>query len=174
MPERPEPDLDHVRSALRNHDRGAAAEPRMSHGPTAMQDGVTQAALDLDGKDRFQALRRELGLSAFGLNLLRLRPRQQGRIHRHERQEEVYLVLEGTLTLEVESEPRELARGELARVAPGVRRRLSNRGDEPLAVLAIGGAERHEGRDGTAFTDWDDEEGASPQEIPLPEDLSAP
>ena len=41
-------------------------------------------------------------MSAFGLNLLRFQPGQRGRIHRHERQEEVYLVLEGTLTLDVE------------------------------------------------------------------------
>ena len=105
-------------------------------------------ALDRDGEERFQPLRRELGVSAFGINLIRLRPRQQGRIHRHERQEEVYLVLEGTLTLEVEGEERELARGRLARVAPGVRRQLANRGAEPLVVLALGGAEPHEGRDG--------------------------
>jgi mannose-6-phosphate isomerase-like protein (cupin superfamily) len=102
-----------------------------------------------------------------------LRPRQRGRIHRHDRQEEVYLVLEGTLTLEVEGEPRELPKGTLARVAPDVRRRLANRGDEPLAVLAIGGAEPHEGRDGRAFASWDDQVGAAPQEIPLPADLDA-
>ena len=39
--------------------------------------------------DRFQRLRAELGVTSFGMNLLTLRPRQRGRIHRHERQEEV-------------------------------------------------------------------------------------
>jgi hypothetical protein len=52
-----------------------------------------------------------------------------------------------------------------------VRRRLSNRGSELLAILAIGGAEPHEGRDGVAFTSWEDETGAPPQDIPLPPDL---
>jgi quercetin dioxygenase-like cupin family protein len=165
MPEPREPDLDHVRDAMRAHDRDAepAAAP--------LEDGVTVVALDPDGEERFQRLRRELGVTTFGLNLIRLRPRQQGRIHRHERQEEVYAVLEGTLTLEVEGEPRELARGTLARVAPGIRRRLSNRGDAPLLLLAIGGAEPHQGRDGEAFAAWDDDTGVPPQDLPLPPDL---
>src|SRR5215208_4839031 len=152
MPERPEPDLAHVQSALRSHDEaprsGAAREP--------LQEGVIVVALDREGDDRSQALRRELGVSTFGLNLIRLRPGQRGRIHRHERQEEVYVVLEGTLTLEIEGEPNELPRGCTVRVAPGVRRRLANAGDQPLALIAIGGAKPHEGRDGRAFTSWED------------------
>ena len=136
-----------------------------------MQEGVSYAALDLDSPERFQLLRRELGISSFGMNLIVLRPRQQGRIHRHERQEEVYLVLAGTLTLAVEGEQRELARGELARVGPEVRRRLINRGSEVCAVLALGGAGEHEGRDGVAFESWEATEGRAPQEVPMPEDL---
>jgi quercetin dioxygenase-like cupin family protein len=171
-----DPDLDHVRDALREHDRDAekAAPPRMRHGPTEMRDGVEVIELDLEGPERFQHLRRELGVSAFGINLLRFRPGQRGRIHRHQRQEEAYLVLEGTLTLDIEGEPRELPKGSIARVAPDVRRRLSNRGDELLAVLAVGAAEQHEGRDGIAFTSWDDHTGAPPQDVPLPPDLDQP
>ena len=167
MPDRPEPDLAHVQSALRSHDEA----PRASDAHDEMQDGVTVAALDPAGDERFQSLRRELGVSSFGLNLLRLRPGQRGRIHRHERQEEVYVVLEGTLTLGVEGEERRLARGELARVAPSVRRQLVNRGSELLLVLAIGGAERHEGRDGVAYASWEDSEGRPPPEVPLPPDV---
>ena len=59
----------------------------------------------------------------------------------------------------------------MARVGPDVRRQLTNRGSELLAVLAIGGAEPHEGRDGVAYAAWEDEEGRSPQEVPLPPDL---
>jgi uncharacterized cupin superfamily protein len=136
-----------------------------------MQGGVTVAMLALDGEERFQLLRRELGVSAFGINLLRFRPGQRGRIHRHERQEEVYLVLEGTLTLGVEGEERELPRGAVARVAPSVRRQLSNRGGDLLVVLAVGGAEPHEGRDGLAFEAWEETQGRSPQDVPLPPDL---
>src|SRR4051794_4660370 len=102
-----------------------------------MDDGTAFASLDLEGSERFQRLRAELGITTFGLNLLRLRPGQRGRIHRHLHQEEAYLVLDGALTLELEGEQRDLRRGDLARVAPEVRRRLWNRGDEPVFVLAI-------------------------------------
>jgi mannose-6-phosphate isomerase-like protein (cupin superfamily) len=136
-----------------------------------MQEGISVATLDLDGGERFQLLRRELGVSAFGLNLLRLRPRQRGRIHRHEHQEEVYIVLEGTLTLSVEGEDRTFPRGSAVRVAPSLRRQLANRGSEPLVVLAVGGSEPHEGRDGLAYSAWDETEGRPPPEVPLPADL---
>lgn len=137
-----------------------------------MEPGTSYTSLDLEGEDRFQRLRAELGLSAFGLNLLRLRPGQGSRIHRHAHQEEAYLVLEGTLTLQVEDDTRELGRGDLARVAPDVRRQLSNRTDGPLYVLAVGGATDHEGRDGLAYEAWDEDgDGRPPQDVPLPEDL---
>ena len=137
-----------------------------------METGTARTALDPDGGEQFVSLRRALGVTSFGMNQIVLRPRQRGRIHRHERQEEVYLVLEGTLSLAVEGEERELPRGSIARVAPGARRQLTNRGGELLALLAIGGAESHEGRDGEAFTSWDEQAGRPPQEVPLPDDVA--
>jgi uncharacterized cupin superfamily protein len=137
-----------------------------------METGVAYTKLDPDHEDRFQRLRQELGVTSFGLNLMRLRPGQQGRIHRHEHQEEVYVVLEGTLTLVIEGEPRELRRGELARVAPDIRRRLANRHREPVLLLALGGANEHVGRDGAAYESWEETgAGRPPQEVPLPDDL---
>jgi uncharacterized cupin superfamily protein len=136
-----------------------------------MEAGVSYARLDLGSGERFQSLRRALGVSTFGVNLMLLQPGQQGRIHRHQRQEEVYLVLEGVLTLVVEGEERDLGRGEIARVAPEVRRQLINRGHEQAAILALGGANPHEGRDGQAFESWDDPTGDEPAAIPLPADL---
>lgn len=127
------------------------------------------------GEQPFQLLRRELGVEGFGLNLITLRPRQRGRIHRHEHQEEVYLVLEGELTLAFEDEERTLGAGDLARVGPAVRRQLLNRSVAPVMLLAIGGSGEHIGRDGRAWSSWDDGgEGRPPQEIPQPEDLPAP
>jgi mannose-6-phosphate isomerase-like protein (cupin superfamily) len=136
-----------------------------------METGVAFAALDPHHGERFLPLRRMLGVTSFGLNQLILRPGQRGRIHRHRDQEEVYLVLAGTLTLGVEGEERELGQGELARVAPAVRRQLSNRGSEDVLLIALGGTGEHVGRDGEAFTAWDQEAGAPPQEVPLPGDL---
>ena len=136
-----------------------------------MEPGVSFSALDLDGDERFQRLRADLGVESFGLNLLRFGPGQRSRVHRHERQEEVYLVLEGTLTLVVEGEEHRLGPHELARVAPDVRRQLVNRGPERVVLLALGGANPHDGRDGVAFPSWEATEGHPPQEVPLPDDL---
>jgi uncharacterized cupin superfamily protein len=140
-----------------------------------MEPGVTVGRLDLDLDERFQRLRAELGVTAFGLNLMHLAPGERGRIHRHAEQEEVYLVLHGTLSLELEGgERHELPRGAAARVAPDVRRQLVNRGAEPVRFLAVGGAGEHQGRDGIAFASWEETEGRPPQEVPLPDDLPEP
>jgi uncharacterized cupin superfamily protein len=136
-----------------------------------MEDGVSFTQIDLDSGERFQPLRRELGVSTFGLNLILLQPGQVGRIHRHEHQEEVYLVLDGELSLLIEGEEHRLGRGALARVAPAVRRQLVNRRPQRAVLLALGGATDHSGRDGVAYPSWDATEGASPQEIPLPADV---
>jgi uncharacterized cupin superfamily protein len=140
-----------------------------------MRSGTAFTALDLEPGDRFQRLRNDLGVESFGLNLLRLEPGERGRIHRHEHQEEVYLVLDGTLTLVIEGEEHELPAGGVARVAPDLRRQLVNRRPEPLRIIAVGGAKPHEGRDGRAYTAWDEEgEGRLPKDVPLPQDVSVP
>ncbi|MBV9339133.1 MAG: cupin domain-containing protein, partial [Solirubrobacterales bacterium] len=125
-----------------------------------------------DATERFTPLRRELGVSSFGMNQIVLQPGQRGRIHRHRHQEEVYLVLEGTLTVLLEDDPTELVQGELIRVAPGVRRQLVNRDPRRLVLLALGGAGEHQGRDGEAFASWSDEHPVAPQELALPPDLA--
>jgi mannose-6-phosphate isomerase-like protein (cupin superfamily) len=136
-----------------------------------MEEGTARARLDYDYGDRFLPLRRQLGVTSFGMNQLVLQPGQRGRIHRHEHQEEVYLVLEGRLTIVIESEPTELTEGELLRVAPGLRRQLVNYGPERVVLLALGGAAEHRGRDGEAFMAWEDENPTTPQEMPMPPDL---
>jgi uncharacterized cupin superfamily protein len=135
---------------------------------------IAFAALEPGGGERFQPLRRQLGVTGFGMNLIVLAPGQRGRIHAHEHQEEVYLVLEGELALAVEGEDHVLGRGQLARVGPAVRRQLVNRGPERLVLLALGGSGEHQGRDGRAWESWDEQgQGRSPQDVPLPEDLPA-
>jgi mannose-6-phosphate isomerase-like protein (cupin superfamily) len=136
-----------------------------------MEDGTARAQINPDVGERFLPLRRQLGVSSFGMNQIVLEPGQRGRIHRHARQEEVYLVLEGTLTLLVEDDPTDLGEGELIRVAPGLRRQLVNLGPRRLVLLALGGAGEHQGRDGEAFPSWSDERPVSPQELPMPPDL---
>jgi mannose-6-phosphate isomerase-like protein (cupin superfamily) len=137
---------------------------------------MTDPAIQITSLDpdagMFQTLRRELGVTSFGINSLTLAPKQRLRVHRHERQEEVYLVLEGELTLIVEGEENVLAKGTLVRVPPELRRQLTNPGSERVVLLALGGSGEHDGRDGRAWSSWDEKgDGRAPQEVPLPEDL---
>ena len=138
-----------------------------------MNTGVSYASLEMGGTERFVSLRQQLGVTSFGMNLILLHAGARGRIHKHAKQEEVYLVLEGRLSLSIEGVERDMTVGQLVRVAPAVRRQLINRGPGRLAILALGAAGEHIGRDGTAFVSWDATEGAPPQETPLPEDLPA-
>ena len=134
---------------------------------------IAFATIARDGDERFQLLRRELGVGSFGINLIALEPRQRGRIHAHERQEEVYLVLEGELTLLLDGGVEQvLGPDQLVRVGPAARRQLVNRGPGRLVLLALGGDGEHRGRDGVAWASWDDDEPAgTPRDVPLPSDL---
>ncbi len=137
-----------------------------------METGTSRAALDPGNGERFLRLRQVLGVTSFGINQMVLQPGQRTRIHRHRRQEEVYLVLEVTLTLAIEGDETELGLGELMRVAPEVRRQLINYGPGRVLLVALGGAGEHEGRDAEAFAAWEEQTGASPQAVPLPDDLA--
>ncbi|MEZ5061214.1 MAG: cupin domain-containing protein [Solirubrobacterales bacterium] len=136
-----------------------------------MEKGTSRARIEPTAEDRFVLLRRQLGVTSFGINEIVLEPGQRGRIHLHHEQEEVFLVLEGVLTIGVDGVEETLEKGELIRVGPGVRRQLVNRGPERLILLALGGAGEHQSRDAEAFESWDQAEGASPRDVPLPEDL---
>lgn len=138
----------------------------------ATNTDIAYSTIDRDSGDRFQPLRRDLGVSSFGMNVIVLQPGERGRIHAHEHQEEVYLVLEGELTLVVEGEDSALGPDRLVRVGPPVRRQLVNAGPQRVVLLALGGSGEHMGRDGLAWESWDEESpGRPPQEVPLPQDL---
>lgn len=138
------------------------------------EPSVTTASIDIEEVDRFHSLSRELGVESFGVSLMLLAPGQRNRVHLHKRQEEVYVVLEGELTLVVEGEDLVLGRGEVVRVPPPLRRQMTNRGPEPLRLLALGGYGEHEPRDALAWTSWDEGgEGRLPKDVPLPPDLPA-
>ena len=133
---------------------------------------VTFAELDPDSGERFLPLRRGLGVQSFGLNLLTFQPGQRSRVHIHQHQEEVYLVLEGELTLLVEGGEHAVGPDRVVRVPPPLRRQLVNRGSERLVVFALGGSGEHQSRDALAWSSWEEEgPGRPPQEVPLPDDL---
>ena len=137
-----------------------------------MAQDPTIVALDLDTDERFVPLRKLLGVSGFGINQLTLRPGQRMRIHRHAGQEEVYLVIEGRLTVLVEGVAHTVAAGELMRIAPEIRRQLANTHRERVTLVALGSAhDGHESRDAEAFNTWEETTGGQPREVPLPDDL---
>jgi uncharacterized cupin superfamily protein len=140
-----------------------------------MPEGVSTARLDQTPEQRFARLRAPLGVGSFGINVLTFAPGERNRIHRHKVQEEVYVVLDGTLTLMVEGEPLTYEVDDVVRVAPEVRRQLVNRGPGALRLLAVGGitGHEHEPRDAEAFGDWDETEPGTPQTVPVPDDLPA-
>lgn len=113
-------------------------------------DGFAAATLDeLGSGPGFRKLRAALGITSFGVNGMVLAPGQVNRWHWHDRQEELYFVHAGELTIELEdTEPLVLGPGGMARIAPHVVRRLANRGDIECTILALGGADGYVGRDG--------------------------
>src|SRR4051794_23897502 len=117
---------------------------------------IAYTTINTNNSERFQSLRRERGVAGFGMNAITVRPRQRGRIHAHERQEEVFLVLDGELTIGIEGEEQTVGKHGLVRVAAGVRRQLVNRGTTTLLLLALGADGEHVGRDGRAWESWDE------------------
>lgn len=85
--------------------------------------------------------RAALGVSSFGIQLLRFPPgatRYPEHDHAHDGQEEVYIVLEGSVTLLAGDEQHLLEPGLFARVGPEERRKLETAAEGAL-VLALGG-----------------------------------
>ena len=103
-------------------------------------------AAELEWKPRFEGdprLVAELseGLTRSRANLFRYPPGAVGRRHIDPVQEEVFVVLDGTLTIhmgEDEPERHELAKGSVLVVQPGTALQLSNQGDEELRLFIYG------------------------------------
>ena len=73
-------------------------------------------------------------------NLWRYPPGARGRRHADKAQEEVFVVLEGTLTVDLGEPPErhELERGSVLVVQPGTILQLRNAGDEELVLFIYG------------------------------------
>jgi len=83
--------------------------------------------------------RKALALEQFGFSYQKLRPDyRQPFGHRHESQEEVYLVLGGSGRVKVEDEILELAQWDALRVPPRTTRQFES-GGNGLELLVIGG-----------------------------------
>jgi hypothetical protein len=93
----------------------------------------------------FVKARAELGVSAFGMQVIQLPP-DFGDYPEHDHsesgQEEVYLPIGGSGWIEIDGERVDLDTDTLVRVGPAARRKVYS-GPEGLRVLAIGGAPGH-------------------------------
>ena len=96
----------------------------------------------------FRKVRRALGITAFGVNVVVYPPHYEGFHHYHDTQDELYFVHSGRARVEVEGEVRELGPGGMVHVESTTPRRLSNAGDEPLVMLVVGGKGGYVDRDG--------------------------
>ncbi len=101
----------------------------------------------------FKLARAELGVEAFGLQVLDLPPNlDQFPEHDHgeDGQQEVYVPLSGAGEIEIDGERHPLQPGTMVMVGPGVNRRFFT-GDQPLRLVAIGGVpgKAYEVPDGT-------------------------
>jgi quercetin dioxygenase-like cupin family protein len=89
----------------------------------------------------FKLARAELGVEAFGLQVIDLPPEvDQYPEHDHadDGQQEVYVPMSGSGEIEIEGERHPLRPGAMVMVGPGVKRKVFT-ADEPLRLLAIGG-----------------------------------
>lgn len=83
-------------------------------------------------------LRDPLDCEALGVSVIDADPGWSGKEHDHADgdHEEVYLLVEGAATLDVEGEAVELSPGDAVRVDPAATRRLDNGGERSLVVVA--------------------------------------
>jgi mannose-6-phosphate isomerase-like protein (cupin superfamily) len=93
-------------------------------------------------------VRQALGVTAFGVNGIVYPPGQEGFLHYHDEQDELYFVHRGRATFEVDGEEFELGPGGVVYVESTTPRKINNRTDEDLVLLAVGGKDGYVGRDG--------------------------
>ena len=97
----------------------------------------------------FRKVRKDLAVTAFGVNVIILPPAHETNFHTHEEQEELYFVHSGRIEIEFgDGTVHTLEAGGMARVDPATPRVLRNVGDGESTYLCVGGKDGYVGRDG--------------------------
>jgi mannose-6-phosphate isomerase-like protein (cupin superfamily) len=97
----------------------------------------------------FRKIRRELDVTAFGINALVLPPDYQTGMHYHDQQEETYFVHRGQVEFRFGDGTRHLlGPGGVVRVDAPMHRGLRNAGQTDAIVIVAGGKDGYVGRDG--------------------------
>jgi mannose-6-phosphate isomerase-like protein (cupin superfamily) len=89
----------------------------------------------------FKRARAELGVESFGMQIIDMPPNFEGypeHDHGKDGQEEVYVALRGGGELEIDGERHPLDSDHIARVGPGVSRKVWP-GEEGIRILVLGG-----------------------------------
>jgi quercetin dioxygenase-like cupin family protein len=122
----------------------------MAKDPIKGEGWAVASVDDLGDGPGFRKVRAALGITAFGANAVVLPPGYVTPRHFHERQEELYLVLDGEIEIEFgDGTTQTLSRGGMARVSPETLRRMRNPStSEDATYFCVGGAGGYVGRDG--------------------------
>jgi uncharacterized cupin superfamily protein len=111
--------------------------------------GYHVSSLDELGEGHgFRKIRAALGVTAFGVNGIVFPPRYEGPNHFHDTQDELYFVHRGTATFTFDGEEHEVHPGGLVHVESTTHRQISNRTDDDLVLLIVGGKGGYVERDG--------------------------
>jgi mannose-6-phosphate isomerase-like protein (cupin superfamily) len=118
-------------------------------------DGYAVASLDQMGDGPgFRKVRRELGVTAFGINALVLPPGYGSGVHYHDEQEETYFVHQGEVEFRFgDGSSHILGPGGFARVDAATHRGMRNVGNGEAIIVVAGGKDGYIGRDGQAVGD---------------------
>ena len=104
---------------------------------------------DLGEGHGFRKVRKQLGVTAFGVNAIVVPEGFESGFHFHDEQEELYVVLSGEVEIEFgDGTKHHLRHGGMARVDAHTHRRLINVGDGDAVYLIAGGKDGYVGRDG--------------------------
>jgi mannose-6-phosphate isomerase-like protein (cupin superfamily) len=96
----------------------------------------------------FRKVRKPLGVTAFGVNAIVFPPRYEGPNHYHDTQDELYFVHRGIATFTFDGVEHEVGEGGVVHVESTTHRQVSNRTDEDLMLLVVGGKGGYVERDG--------------------------
>ena len=111
--------------------------------------GYSVSSLDALGEGYgFRKIRKELGVTAFGVNALVFPPGYDGPAHFHDVQDELYFVHRGTATFVVDGREHQVEEGGIVHVESTTPRQVCNRGSEDLVLLVVGGKGGYTERDG--------------------------
>ncbi len=109
---------------------------------------------DFGSEHGFRKVRRWLGVSAFGVNVLVRPPGYETKWHYHDIQEELYFVYRGAIEMKFgDGTVQRLDEGSFARVDAATRRRIRILGPGDTIYICAGGKDGYVGHDGRTPTD---------------------